>query len=140
MNSAPTVPIACQDLTPSPLSHKERGLKMNTHLTVHIRKNHVNQGNHINQGSDKLRKRNVKMNSPPTIPIANQTRCYPPRTRTSFLSIANPMDRDLNTMVFMGTNKKEAKNSLRPRNAGKNPFTIRKDRPENSRTLRQFRA
>jgi hypothetical protein len=43
------------------------------------------------------------------------------------------MDRDLNIMVFMGTNKKEAKYACALRTLAQNPFTIREDRPENSR-------
>jgi hypothetical protein len=35
--------------------------------------------------------------------------------------------------------KKEAKNACAPKNAGKNPFTIKKDRPENSLILRMLR-
>jgi hypothetical protein len=78
------------------------------------------------------------MNSTPTVPIANQTQGDPPRTRTSFLSIANPMDRDLTIIIFMGTNKKEAKNACASETLAQNPFTIRKDRPENSLVLRML--
>jgi hypothetical protein len=56
-----STPTANPDLTPSPLSHKARGLKMNAMIAVPIRKNHVNHGNHTNHGSDNLRKQNVKM-------------------------------------------------------------------------------
>jgi hypothetical protein len=49
-------PICCQDLTPCPLSHKARGVKMYFDLIVHIRKNHVYQDNQINHSSEMFAK------------------------------------------------------------------------------------
>jgi hypothetical protein len=38
----------------------------------------------------------------------------------------------LNIIVFIGTSKKEAKNACASGTLAQNPFTIKKDRPENS--------
>jgi hypothetical protein len=43
------------------------------------------------------------------IAFAASSWSYPPQTRTYFLSIANPMGRDLNIIFVMGTNKRKQK-------------------------------
>jgi len=67
----------------------------------------------------------LKMNSIPTIPIANQTRGYPPQTRTSFLS-GVPDGSGFDYYSLLGTSKKEAKNACAPGTLAKTHLQLEK--------------